>query len=112
MPKSKQLALRGASDNVLFEEECDTAANDLTELQMRQQDRRGVTAASFSSQASSANAGMLLSDLGRMGGRQRQSILRCTFEMTEMIRLYSQLSLPDNVLPQTGLLHPNTAEFK
>ena len=47
-----------------------------------------VARASLSSQASSAGAERRFSDLGRFEGRQRQSLLTSTLQMTEMIRVY------------------------
>lgn len=71
-----------------------------------------VARTSLLSQASSDSAERLFSDLGRLEGRQRQSILSSTLEMTETIRVYSRLSVQGNVLPQTGVLHPKAAAFK
>lgn len=39
-------------------------------------------------------------------------MLSSTLEMKEMIRVYTNLELEDNRLPQTGLPHSQGAEFK
>ena len=71
-----------------------------------------VSRADLCSQASLASAERLFSDLGRLEGRQRQSSLSSTLEMTETIRVYVQMHLKDNILPQSGRLHSQAASFK
>ena len=67
--------------------------------------------AAIASQASTASAERLFSDLGATEGRQRQSLLSSTISMTETIRVYVQTCLKDNTLPQSGILHPKAASF-
>lgn len=71
-----------------------------------------VARAALSSQASSASAERLFSDLGRLEGRQRQTMLSGTIEMTETIRVFVQTRLQGCTRPQRGLLHPRGAAFK
>ena len=66
----------------------------------------------LSSQASSASAERLFSDLGRMEGRFCQSILSSAVEMKEIIRAYVNLRLKDHFRPQNNTLHPDAAAFK
>ena len=71
-----------------------------------------VIRAALSSQASSASAERLFSDLGRTEGRQRQTSLTSTLEMTELVRNYVNTELRGLQMPQTGLLHPRAFAFK
>ena len=71
-----------------------------------------IARAALSSQGSSASAERLFSDLGRLEGRQRQTMLSGTLEMTETIRVFVQSRLQDCICPQRGLLHPRGAAFK
>lgn len=68
--------------------------------------------AALSSQASSASAERLFSDLGRKEGNQCQSILSGTLEMTALIRTYVANEIKALVLPQKGLLHPTASAFR
>ena len=68
--------------------------------------------AALASQASSASAERLFSDLGMLEGRQRQSLLSDTLQMTEKICVYVKTYLKDNIIPQHCLLHPQASSFK
>ena len=67
--------------------------------------------ACLASQASSAAAERLFSDLGRMENRQSQSSLTSTLEMNELIRIFISNELSQIRLPQRGLLHPEASYF-
>lgn len=71
-----------------------------------------IAKAALSSQASSASAGRLFSDLGRLEGRKSQSLLSSSLEITEIIRNYVKMSLKGANGAQTGLLHPIPLAFK
>ena len=71
-----------------------------------------VARACLSSQASSASAERLFSNLGRMEGRERQSMLSSTLEMTEMIRVFVYSRVEDIRNKPKGLLHVKAAAFK
>lgn len=71
-----------------------------------------VARALLSSQASSASAERLFSNLGRTEGRERQSMLSSTLEMTQMIRSFALMRMEDICGPQNGLLSPQAAAFK
>lgn len=71
-----------------------------------------IIRAALSSQASSASAERLFSDLGRLEGRQRQSTLSSTLEMNETIRVFVQMHLSSYVTPQVGRTHPQATAFK
>lgn len=71
-----------------------------------------IAKAALSSQASSASAERLFSDLGRLEGRERQSLLSSSLEMTATIRNYVNMRLKDADGIQTGLLHPQGVAFK
>ena len=66
----------------------------------------------FSSQASSATAERILSDLGRLEGDQRQSLLSSTSEMIAIIRSFVLNELDANRRRQSDLLHPNAVAFR
>lgn len=70
-----------------------------------------IARASFSLQVSSASAERLFSDLGRIEGRQRQSLLTSSLEMATTIRLYVQNELKDSKDSQKGLLHADGVAF-
>lgn len=71
-----------------------------------------VARAFLSTQASSASAERLFSDLGRTEGRERQSLMSSTLEMTEMIRVFVNMDIEDSTLPQRGLQNPKAVAFK
>ena len=71
-----------------------------------------VAKASFSSQASSASAERLFSDLGRQEGRSGQSNLSFSLEMNTTIRAYVRAHIRDSNAVQTGLVHPEGVAFK
>ena len=72
-----------------------------------------IAKAAMSSQASSASAERLFSDLGRMEGDQRQSLLSGTMEMAAVVRHFA-IDFIRQVRPavQSNLLHPDAAAFK
>lgn len=70
-----------------------------------------VSKAYFTSQASSALAERLFSDLGKMGNNHAHSTLCDSLEMTELIRIYLKNELGTLSLPQRGLNHPEAAQF-
>lgn len=71
-----------------------------------------IAKAALSSQASSASVERLFSDLGRLDGRERQSLLSSSLEMTETTRNYVNMSLKDENHVKKGLLHPFGVAFK
>lgn len=62
-------------------------------------------------QASSASADRLFSDLGRMEVRACQSMLTSTIEMKEIIRVFVDLKLQEIKPPQGQFLHPKGVAF-
>ena len=50
--------------------------------------------------------------LGSQEGRQRQTMLTDSLQMTETIRVFAQTNLKDNILPQNGVLYPQGASVK
>lgn len=71
-----------------------------------------VAQAALSSQASSAAAERVFSDLGRIEGSQRQSLLSGTLEMTEVIRGFVTNELSKQTDRQTSLLHSQATQFR
>lgn len=71
-----------------------------------------IARAALSSQASSAPAERLFSDLGRREGNQSQSLLSSTLEMSEMIRVFVCNELKNAPLHQNGLMHPKGDAFR
>lgn len=66
----------------------------------------------MSSQASSANAESLFSNVGMSKGRKKQSTLNSTLEMTEMVLSIGKTQVEDTLLLQRSLLHSLVASFK
>ena len=71
-----------------------------------------VATAFFSSQASSAIAERLFSDLELLQGQQRQSLLISSLEMNETIRKFVESYIKDSCDVQTALIHPHRVAFK
>ena len=71
-----------------------------------------IIRAFLASKASSASAERLLSDLGRIEGRQSQSILDCSLEMKETVRVFVKSQLNCSISPQSGTMHPLASAFK
>ena len=66
----------------------------------------------LSAQTSSTSAERSFSDLGRIEGRQSQSILTGTLEMREVVQSYVRNELEYCHLPQSRLLHPRAEAFR
>ncbi|KAI0557019.1 hypothetical protein FGB62_357g02 [Gracilaria domingensis] len=65
----------------------------------------------LASQASSAAAERLFSDLGRREGSQSQSLLSSTTEMCELVRVFVRNELCCMGKEQSGMLHPKGESF-
>lgn len=71
-----------------------------------------VAKACLSSQASSAAAERLFSDLGKFEGNQAQEQLTSTLEMRELIRMFVLSETVELRLQQSGVLHPQADAFQ
>ena len=86
--------------------ECNTAKFALRPVPFKK-----VAKAALSSQASSAAAERLFSDLGRYEGRARYSTMTSPLEMTNTIRALVLSHLRNSMDLQTGLFHPQGVVF-
>ena len=98
---------RGPEYALLYWKNCNNDASSMGPVAFNK-----IAKAALSSQASSASAERLFSDLGRLEGRERQSILSSSLEMTETIRNYVNMSIKTGNDVQKGLLHPVGVAFK
>lgn len=72
----------------------------------------GVAKACLASQASSASAERLFSDLGKIENNQSQSLMSSSLEMTEIIRVFVANELDSLENSQIGLMHPRASAFR
>lgn len=104
--KSEKQGWRSAKEALKIWKERNETVNNTSPLEFN------IVAREFlPSQASSASAERLFSDLGRTEGRHRQSMLSGTLETTETIRVFVELQISDSLMPQKGLLSSVSAAF-